>query len=158
MKVLLALSFLMLWPSVLSATSGTWEEYCAPAELEDVVPRPDVVPGKPEICIKERCDEAYIFYATRNVLPMPRCLNCLRFFEPYPDMYLDSPTLYRLKAHIAEREMKTWLETCTPYWENRLTDGPPLTPETPPWAKPSFHYPSAILLADPETPPTAPRD
>ena len=125
MKVLMAL-FLMLWPSVLSATSGTWEEFCAPAELEDVGPKPEVQ-AKPEICIKRKCDDSFVFYATRNVLPWPECLinDCIRFFEPPPDLILWHPMLNRLKAHIAEREMKAWLEACTPYWENRLTDGPP---------------------------------
>ena len=158
MKVLLALVFLMLWPSVLSATSGTWEEYCAPAELEDVVPKPSVVPGKSEICIKNRCDDAHFFSITRNVLYYPpSCAGCRRFFEPYPDMFLGSP-FYELKAHFAEEEMKRWLETCTPYWENRLRDGPPLTPETPPWAGPYSPDIWGFLLPDPETPPTAPRD
>ena len=121
-KVLLAL-FLMLWPSVLSAAFevGTWEEVCAPHELEDVRPKLDIQ-DKPEICIKKRCDDAFMFYATRNVLPSPECLEnyCIWFFEP-PSGVFGSP-LNSLKAYIAEEERKRWLEACTPYWENRPTD------------------------------------
>lgn len=99
-KVLLLASVFMLWPSVLSATFeiGTVEEVCAPRELEYVRTILDDC-AKPEICVK--------------------------LSEPPPDLLFPRKIIDRLKAHLAEREMKMWLEACTPYWENRLPDGPP---------------------------------
>lgn len=137
MPVLMAL-FLMLWPSVLSATSGTMTlgEFCAPQELESDLevepPKPDVR-AKPEICIKRRCDESFDFYATRGPLPWPECLEngCIWFYEPPADIFFPHATINRLRAHLEERYMKGWLEACTPYWENRLPGDLPMNPVQP---------------------------
>lgn len=122
MPVLMAL-FLVLWPSVLSATFETLAEFCEPQELESDLehepPKPD---DKPEVCVKHRCDESFDFYATRGPLPWPECLEngCIWFYEPPADISFPHATINRLRTHLEEQYMKGWLEACTPYWENRL--------------------------------------
>lgn len=131
-KSLLLASVFMLSPSVLSATSGTrtLAELCAPqgleSDLEVEPPKPDDR-RKPEVCIKHRCDESFDFYATRGPLPRPECLEngCIWFYEPPPDVFFPSEIINRLEAYIEERYMKAWLESCTPYWENRLPGDTP---------------------------------
>ena len=140
MPVLMAL-FLMLSPSVLSATSGTMTlgEFCAPQELESDLehepPKPDDS-RKPEICVKHRCDESFEFYATRGMWPPHECLEngCIWFYEiSEPPAYLFFPhaTIDRLRTHLEEQYMQGWLESCTRYWENRLPGDLPMKPVQP---------------------------
>ena len=130
MPVLMAL-FLMLWPSVLSATfvyeAGIGEEVCGiPATLPEVRVKPDV---KPEICVKRGCDESFELDATRGMWPPHDCLenDCIRFFEPPPG-FLGHVTVNKLKAYLEQKAEENWVEFCMEYWLKMLPGGLPDEP------------------------------